>query len=60
VPIGAKETVTESQKIPSWMTIFSIWNTMIGSGVMALPWAFHHAGIVLGSIICFVSFLFSV
>lgn len=33
---------------------------MIGSGVMALPWAFHQAGMVLGSLICFFSFVFSV
>lgn len=49
----------EEKKHPSWMTVFSCWNTMIGSGVMTLPWAFSKSGIVMGVLISFVSFAFS-
>ena len=32
-------------------TIFSIWNTMVGSSLVALPWAFANSGIILGILI---------
>lgn len=32
----------------SWSTIFSIWNTMIGSTLVALPYGFSQSGILLG------------
>ena len=35
-------------KQSSLMTIFSIWNTMMGSSLMAMPWGFHHAGLIGG------------
>ena len=35
----------------SWMTVFSIWNTMIGSTVLAIPWGIDQAGLVMGSIV---------
>jgi len=41
------------------MTTFSCWNTMIGSGIVTLPWTFYHSGMLLGTIICFISFLVS-
>jgi amino acid permease len=39
--------------------IFSCWNTMAGSAMVSLPWAFQTAGILLGSCITLVSFLVS-
>ena len=36
--------------------IFSIWKTLMGSAIVALPWAFQQSGIVLGSVIAFISF----
>lgn len=30
---------------------------MVGSSMLALPWAFAHSGIMLGSIICFITFV---
>ena len=41
------------------MTTFSCWNTMIGSGIVTLPWTFYHSGMLLGTLICFISFLVS-
>lgn len=36
------------QKVGSLTTIFSLWNTMIGSSMLAMPWAFQQAGVVGG------------
>lgn len=38
----------EGSKTSSLMTIFSVWNTMMGSGLLALPWGFSEAGIAGG------------
>jgi amino acid permease len=43
-------------KLTSMETTFSCWNTMLGSGIVTLPWTFYHSGVVLGSIISFLSF----
>lgn len=32
----------------SIVTIFSLWNTMMGTSLLAMPWALHQAGLVLG------------
>lgn len=37
--------VKQGSKQSSIMTIFSVWNTMMGSGLLALPWGFSEAGI---------------
>lgn len=39
-------------KQSSLMTIFSIWNTMMGSSLMAMPWGFHQAGLIGGLSMC--------
>ncbi|KHN71796.1 Putative amino acid permease F13H10.3 [Toxocara canis] len=38
----------ESGKQSSIVTIFSIWNTMMGSSLLAMPWAVQQAGLALG------------
>ena len=50
---------SSSDKHGSIYTIFSCWNTMVGSGILALPWTFYHAGMVWGVLICFVNFCVS-
>ncbi|CAI2365038.1 unnamed protein product [Moneuplotes crassus] len=47
------------RKHSSLSTIFSIWNTMVGSGLFTIPWAFSNSGIVLGLIISFITFAIS-
>uniref|UniRef100_A0AC35THY4 Nudix hydrolase domain-containing protein n=1 Tax=Rhabditophanes sp. KR3021 TaxID=114890 RepID=A0AC35THY4_9BILA len=39
----------ESGKQGSIVTIFSIWNTMMGTSLLAMPWALGQAGFALGS-----------
>lgn len=43
----------------SFVIVFSCWNTMIGTAVVALPWAFQQAGMALSIIISFTSFIVS-
>uniref|UniRef100_A0A9J2PTM1 Amino acid transporter transmembrane domain-containing protein n=1 Tax=Ascaris lumbricoides TaxID=6252 RepID=A0A9J2PTM1_ASCLU len=38
----------ESGKQDSIVTIFSVWNTMMGSSLLAMPWAVQQAGLLLG------------
>ncbi|XP_070563041.1 neutral amino acid transporter 9-like isoform X2 [Ptychodera flava] len=38
-------------KQSSIITIFSIWNTMMGTSLLSMPWAVGEAGLVLGIII---------
>uniref|UniRef100_UPI00398EEF00 neutral amino acid transporter 9 isoform X2 n=1 Tax=Pristiophorus japonicus TaxID=55135 RepID=UPI00398EEF00 len=38
-------------KNPSLITIFSIWNTMMGTSILSLPWALKEAGFTLGIIL---------
>lgn len=33
---------------PSWVTIFSLWNTMMGTSLLSMPWAINQAGFVCG------------
>jgi amino acid permease len=49
----------EEAKSSSIVIIFSCWNTMVGSAMVSLPWAFMQSGIALGIIISFTSFLIS-
>ena len=41
-------------KQKSITTIFTCWNTMIGSGIVSLPWTINNSGILLGIIICII------
>jgi sodium-coupled neutral amino acid transporter 9 len=33
----------------SMATVFSIWNTMIGSTVLSIPWGLEQSGLLVGS-----------
>eukprot|EP00727_Mastigamoeba_balamuthi_P002450 m51a1_g12201 hypothetical protein (468) ;mRNA; f:56006-57941 len=37
--------------VASATTIFSVWNTMIGSSLLSFPWGFTNAGLVVGIIV---------
>ena len=45
------------KKHSSISTIFSVWNTMVGSSLLTIPWAFSNSGIVLGIFISFITFI---
>ncbi|CAK9304675.1 unnamed protein product [Gordionus sp. m RMFG-2023] len=32
------------------ITVFTLWNTMVGSGMLAMPWAFFQAGYIAGTV----------
>lgn len=58
-PLQALQEKVEGQKQSSLTTIFTCWNTMIGSGIVALPWTFGQSGFLLGLIICIVGLIIS-
>ncbi|KAK5900467.1 hypothetical protein CgunFtcFv8_025425 [Champsocephalus gunnari] len=41
----------QSSKNPSFITIFAIWNTMMGTSILSIPWGIKQAGFTLGIII---------
>ena len=47
------------KKISSLMTVFTMWNTMVGSSLLTLPWAFAHAGMLIAFLIAMISGLSS-
>ena len=59
--IGAQAAADGEQpaKSSSLVIIFSCWNTMVGSAMVSLPWAFSESGIILGILISFTSFIIS-
>ncbi|XP_026996916.1 sodium-coupled neutral amino acid transporter 9 isoform X2 [Tachysurus fulvidraco] len=40
-----------SSKNPSIVTIFAIWNTMMGTSILSMPWGIKQSGFTLGIII---------
>ncbi|XP_029025631.1 neutral amino acid transporter 9 [Betta splendens] len=46
--VGSKE---HCAKNPSIITIFAIWNTMMGTSILSIPWGIKQAGFTLGSVI---------
>lgn len=54
---GPKKQGDDLKKHGSLSTIFSVWNTMIGSSMLTIPWAFSNSGIVLGIIISLITFI---
>ncbi|XP_069573445.1 neutral amino acid transporter 9 [Brachyistius frenatus] len=40
-----------ASKNPSIITIFAIWNTMMGTSILSIPWGIKQAGFTLGVII---------
>ncbi|XP_072920542.1 neutral amino acid transporter 9 [Hemitrygon akajei] len=54
-PLGSalqfESSVDGFGKNPSIVTIFSIWNTMMGTSILSLPWALKEAGFTFGIIL---------
>ncbi|KAL7376937.1 hypothetical protein ABVT39_018567 [Epinephelus coioides] len=50
-PLGTAFKVTSSDHSsnnPSIITIFAIWNTMMGTSILSIPWGIKQAGFTLG------------
>ena len=58
-PFKETEEAKDGKKQSSITTIFTCWNTMVGSGIVALPWTFRESGFLLGLIICFIGLIIS-
>lgn len=60
-PLGTAFKVTgsdPSSKNPSIITIFAIWNTMMGTSILSIPWGIKQAGFTMGILILiFTGFL---
>uniref|UniRef100_A0A8C6S9T8 Neutral amino acid transporter 9 n=1 Tax=Neogobius melanostomus TaxID=47308 RepID=A0A8C6S9T8_9GOBI len=54
-PLGTAFKVTsssdQSPKNPSIITIFAIWNTMMGTSILSIPWGIKQAGFTMGILI---------
>ncbi|XP_076020287.1 neutral amino acid transporter 9 [Genypterus blacodes] len=52
-PLGTafKLPGSDDPKNPSFVTIFAIWNTMMGTSILSIPWGIKQAGFTLGIII---------
>ncbi|CAL8072977.1 unnamed protein product [Calicophoron daubneyi] len=59
------KVVLEEKKQSSVVTIFAIWNTMMGTSILAMPWAIQQAGfgfgilllIMVAAIACYTGYL---
>uniref|UniRef100_A0A674N2P1 Neutral amino acid transporter 9 n=1 Tax=Takifugu rubripes TaxID=31033 RepID=A0A674N2P1_TAKRU len=53
-PLGTAFKVRSSEsssKNPSIVTIFAVWNTMMGTSILSIPWGIKQAGFTLGILI---------
>ena len=48
------EIIPEEGKQSSIITIFAIWNMMMGTSLLSLPWATRHAGLIGGNLVIFL------
>uniref|UniRef100_A0A665THK5 Neutral amino acid transporter 9 n=1 Tax=Echeneis naucrates TaxID=173247 RepID=A0A665THK5_ECHNA len=56
-PLGTAFKVTSgdpSSKNPSIVTIFAVWNTMMGTSILSIPWGIKQAGFTLGILILII------
>lgn len=53
------DTDKQTGKHGSLTTIFSVWNAMVGTGLLTIPWAYSEAGLLLGVFLTFVAFFLS-
>jgi hypothetical protein len=42
----------------SFTTIFSVWNAMVGTGMLTIPWGFSGSGLILGLCKAYYYFMF--
>jgi hypothetical protein len=44
--VSAQKENSKENSTKGWVTILSLWNSMIGSNIVSLPWSFSLAGII--------------
>jgi len=49
----------EDGKHGALTNIFSCWNSMVGTGLVAIPWAYYKSGIILGILLTIFAFTIS-
>lgn len=49
----------QGDKVDDSVVIFSLWNLMVGTTIVTMPWAFQQSGMILGFIIALCSFIIS-
>jgi amino acid permease len=49
----------DHKKHGSFTIIFTVWNNLLGASLITIPWAFSNAGLIVGTLIVFLSFLIS-
>ncbi|VVC32521.1 Amino acid transporter, transmembrane domain [Cinara cedri] len=53
IPLGDTIT-TEPYTQNSIITIFAIWNTIMGTSLLAMPWSVERAGLLMGLLLMFI------
>ena len=53
------DTDYDTGKHGSLTTIFSVWNAMVGTGLLTLPWAFSQGGMLTSLFLTFLAFVLS-
>ena len=51
--------VDEEGKHGALTNIFSCWNSMVGTGLVTIPWAYYKSGIILGILLTIFAFTVS-
>lgn len=50
VPYISKEERSDNEKQGSLVTIFAVWNTIMGSSLLTMPWGMQNSGLLMGVI----------
>ena len=48
-----KEEIVQKSSL---LTVFTIWNVMVGASILTMPYAFYNSGLIIGFVITFFSF----
>jgi len=54
-----KKEAEASGKDSSLTIIFGVWNGLVGSGLVILPWAYSETGLILGVVVTLIAFIIS-
>jgi amino acid permease len=49
--------VKQKEQPSSIATVFTLWNALVGGSIITMPYCFYTSGIVVGSVVSFISYL---